>query len=154
MPREPALAASEARMAKRSRHGASGGQDARSERPAMGHGQPRPTSPYAAPHRKSAMQTAILTTLIMLAAAPLPAAEPAVAAARPDLAFPGETIDEWHGAKRHAFQFAGRLAWVVEPQEPLPGNPWSWCLMFPDAFTTRCAAPQLVAAGFHHAFKA
>jgi pimeloyl-ACP methyl ester carboxylesterase len=98
------------------------------------------------------MRTAILTTLIALAAAPLPAAEPVAAPARPDLAFPGETIDEWHGAKRHTFQFKGRTAWVVEPSTPLPGNPWSWCMMFPDAFTVRCAAPQLVAAGFHHAF--
>jgi len=98
------------------------------------------------------MRTAILTTLIALAAAPLPAAEPAAAPARPDLAFPGGTIDEWHGAKRHKFQFKGRTAWVVEPSMPLPGNPWSWCMMFPDAFTVRCAAPQLVAAGFHHAF--
>jgi len=98
------------------------------------------------------MRTAILTTLIMLAAAPLTAADPAVAAARPDLAFPGATIDEWHGAKRHTFEFAGRPAWVVEPSTPLAGNPWSWCLMFPDAFTARCAAPQLVAKGFHHAF--
>jgi pimeloyl-ACP methyl ester carboxylesterase len=98
------------------------------------------------------MRTAILTTLIALAAAPLPAAEPVAAPARPDLAFPGETIDEWHGAKRHKFQFKGRTAWVVEPSMPLPGNPWSWCMMFPDAFTVRCAAPQLVAAGFHHAF--
>lgn len=98
------------------------------------------------------MRTAILTTLIALAAAPLPAAEPVAASARPDLAFPGETIDEWHRAKRHTFLFKGRTAWVVEPSTPLPGNPWSWCMMFPDAFTVRCAAPQLVAAGFHHAF--
>jgi hypothetical protein len=40
---EPALLASEARMAKRSQHGVSGGQDGRSERPATWHGQPRPT---------------------------------------------------------------------------------------------------------------
>jgi hypothetical protein len=41
VPREPGSAASEARMAKRSRCAVSGGQDARSERPATGHGQPR-----------------------------------------------------------------------------------------------------------------
>ena len=69
-----------------------------------------------------------------------------------DLSFPGETRDQWHGHVRHRFQFQGRNAWVVEPATPLPGNPWSWCMMFPDAFTTRCAAPQLLAAGFHHAF--
>jgi pimeloyl-ACP methyl ester carboxylesterase len=95
---------------------------------------------------------ALVTTTAVLTAAPLSAAEPVAAPARPDLAFPGETIDEWHGAKRHKFQFKGRTAWVVEPSTPLPDNPWSWCMMFPDAFTVRCAAPQLVAAGFHHAF--
>ena len=36
--REPALAASGDRMSKRSRHRVSGGQDARSERPATGYG--------------------------------------------------------------------------------------------------------------------
>jgi pimeloyl-ACP methyl ester carboxylesterase len=82
----------------------------------------------------------------------LSAAPPVAAPARADLAFSGETIDRWHGAKRHTFQFKGRTAWVVEPSTPLPGNPWSWCMMFPDAFTVRCAAPQLVAKGFHHAF--
>ena len=73
-------------------------------------------------------------------------------AAAPDLAFPDATLDEWHGFRRHRFTFQGRPAWVVEPATPLPGNPWSWCMIFPDAFTTRCAAPQLLAAGFHHAF--
>ena len=40
--REPGSAASEARMAKRSRRAASEGQDARSERPATGMGSPEP----------------------------------------------------------------------------------------------------------------
>lgn len=71
---------------------------------------------------------------------------------RPDLKFPDETIDSWHGHRRHLFTFQGCKAWVVEPEQPRPGNPWSWCMMFPDAFTERCAAPQLLAAGFHHAF--
>ncbi|MFM8578076.1 MAG: alpha/beta hydrolase family protein [Planctomycetaceae bacterium] len=92
------------------------------------------------------MRCVIVTLVVLLAAIQLPAAD------RPDLAFPGETIDEWHGAKRHTFKFGGRSAWVVEPRESLPGHPWSWCLMFPDAFTARCATPQLVEAGFHHAF--
>jgi hypothetical protein len=74
---------------------------------------------------------------------PLPAAE---------FAFPNETIDSWHGHQRHVFNFEGRSAWVVEPKKPLPGNPWSWCMMFPNAFPQRCAAPQLLEAGFHHAF--
>ena len=76
-------------------------------------------------------------------------AEPPAAEA-PALTFPGETIDQWHGFTRHKFQVAGCGAWVVEPKSALPGKPWSWCMEFPDAFTDRCAAPQLLAAGFHH----
>ena len=41
VPREPALLASAGRMPKRSQHRVSEGQDARSERPATGHWQPR-----------------------------------------------------------------------------------------------------------------
>ena len=67
-----------------------------------------------------------------------------------DLNFPNEQIDNWHGFKRHKFQADGCAAWVVEPKTALPGNPWSWCMEFPDAFTDRCAAPALLAAGFHH----
>ncbi len=66
------------------------------------------------------------------------------------LSFPGETIGQWQGFKQHSFQVDGCSAWVVEPKVALPGNPWSWCMEFPNAFTERCAAPQLVAAGFHH----
>ena len=85
-------------------------------------------------------------------AAALSAAPAAPPSASADLVFPGETIDRWHGHVRHRFLFEGKPAWVVAPETPLPGNPWSWCMMFPDAFTERCAAPQLVTAGFHHAF--
>ena len=67
-----------------------------------------------------------------------------------ELSFPGEMIDEWHGFKRHKFEAGGCAAWVVEPKTELAGRPWSWCMEFPDAFTERCAAPQLLAAGFHH----
>jgi pimeloyl-ACP methyl ester carboxylesterase len=76
----------------------------------------------------------------------------ASAAGTVDLDFPGTTVDQWHGHARRRFHFEGAEAWVVVPTTPLPGNPWSWCLMFPDAFTERCAAPALVARGFHHAF--
>jgi hypothetical protein len=78
----------------------------------------------------------------------LVAGEPAAV----DLGFPGAKTDLWQGHARHLFTFRDRQAWVVAPDKPLPGNPWSWCMMFPDAFTKRCAAPQLLAAGFHHAF--
>ncbi|RYD31805.1 MAG: hypothetical protein EOP86_17115, partial [Verrucomicrobiaceae bacterium] len=60
-------------------------------------------------------------------------------------------IDSWHGLKRHRFKVDGCEAWVVEPQKALPGKPLSWCMEFPDAFVERCAAPQLLRAGFHHA---
>lgn len=67
------------------------------------------------------------------------------------IAFPDETIDQWHGYTRHKFKVDGRDAWIVEPKSALPDKPWSWCMEFPDAFTDRCTAPQLLAAGFHHA---
>ena len=62
-----------------------------------------------------------------------------------------DLIDQWHGYTRRTFQCDGRTAWIVEPKEPLPGRPWSWCMEFPDAFTERCAALQLLENGFHHA---
>ena len=66
------------------------------------------------------------------------------------LTFQGETIDQWRGYKRHKFQVEGRNAWVVEPKTALPGKPWAWYMEFPEAFLERCAAPQLLAAGFHY----
>jgi pimeloyl-ACP methyl ester carboxylesterase len=68
----------------------------------------------------------------------------------PPLQFPGESLSEWRGFKQHNFKVDGCAAWVVEPKVALSGKPWSWCLEFPNAFTERCAAPQLVAGGFHH----
>ena len=65
--------------------------------------------------------------------------------------WPNETVDTWHGYKRHNFTIEGCRAWVVAPAKPLTGNPWSWCMEFPDAFTDQCAAPTLLAKGFHHA---
>ncbi len=74
-----------------------------------------------------------------------------LAAADPALSWPGEALDTWHGFTRHTITIDGCTAWVVEPKQALPGNPWSWCLEFPDAFTDRCAAPALLAKGFYHA---
>ena len=67
-----------------------------------------------------------------------------------DAGSPDEKIDLWHGYTRRTFTVDGCQAWVVEPKQALPGKPWSWCLEFPDAFTDRCAAPALLAKGFHH----
>ena len=85
---------------------------------------------------------AALLVFVSLAAAADPAPTPT---------WPDEKLDTWHGFTRHTFTIAGCKAWVVEPKTALPGRPWSWCMEFPDAFTERCAAPQLLAAGFHHA---
>ncbi len=76
-------------------------------------------------------------------------------AAEPDkpssaLAWPGEIIDTWRGYRRHVFQIDGRTAWVVEPKQAAPGNPWTWCMEFPDAFTERTGVPKLLEQGFHH----
>ena len=66
------------------------------------------------------------------------------------LAWPGEEIDTWFGHKRHIIQVDGCKAWVVEPRKALPGNPWTWCMEFPDAFTEQTGVPQLLEKGFHH----
>ncbi len=81
--------------------------------------------------------------------------EPATTVASPfkvDSTFDGETIDSWHGFKRHKFTFDGAEAWVVEPETPRADGRFSWCMMFPDAFTQRCAAPMLVSRGYYHVF--
>ena len=69
-----------------------------------------------------------------------------------ELEFEGQTIDSWHGFTRHKFTFDGAEAWVVEPKEPRGDGRFSWCMMFPDAFTQRCAAPMLVSRGYYHVF--
>lgn len=66
------------------------------------------------------------------------------------LSWPGETIDSWRGYRRHVFKVEGCEAWVVEPKRPAAGNPWTWCLEFPDAFTERTGVPQLLEQGFYH----
>jgi len=71
------------------------------------------------------------------------------AAETPALSFPGETIKDWHGFKQHNFKVDGCAAWVVEPKVARPGQPWAWSLAFPDNFTDRCAAPQLLTNGFY-----
>jgi len=66
------------------------------------------------------------------------------------LAWPGEQVDTWNGYPRHLITIDGCKAWVVEPKKALPGNPWTWCLEFPDAFTDRTGVPQLLKEGFYH----
>lgn len=66
------------------------------------------------------------------------------------LPFPSSQ-DVWHGFPRTKFQFAGRQAWIVEPEEPaLPGCPWTWCLEWAETYVERTGVASLLAAGFHH----
>lgn len=85
------------------------------------------------------------------AAVSLPAAEMAATNQAAVAAWPDESLDLWCGFNRHHFTIDGCQAWVVEPKRPLAGNPWSWCLGFPDAFADRCAAPALLEKGFYYA---
>jgi pimeloyl-ACP methyl ester carboxylesterase len=68
------------------------------------------------------------------------------------LDFEDERLDSWHGHTRHLFRFEGRDAWVVVPKSERGDGAFSWCMMFPDAFTERCAAPLLLENGFYHVF--
>jgi hypothetical protein len=70
--------------------------------------------------------------------------------AQAEVSFSKETTDVWQGFKCHHFKVDGCDVWVAEPKTALAGHPWSWCMEFPNAFTERCAAPQLLAAGFYH----
>ena len=70
--------------------------------------------------------------------------------AKLSLVWPGEKLDTWRGHKRHVFTVDGCQAWVVEPELPAAGNPWTWCMEFPDSFTERTGVPQLLERGFFH----
>jgi pimeloyl-ACP methyl ester carboxylesterase len=59
-------------------------------------------------------------------------------------------VDTWNGFRRFRFEVDGCEAWVVEPAQPAPGKPWTWCMEFPDAFTARTGVPDLLKLGFHH----
>jgi len=69
-------------------------------------------------------------------------------AADSKFSWPDEKIDSWRGFTRHTFQVDGCTAWVAEPKQPAPGNPWTWCMEFPDAFTDRTGVPKLMEKGF------
>ena len=58
--------------------------------------------------------------------------------------------DVWYGFRRRIFQFGECEAWLVEPEQPAPGMPWTWCMEWPDAFVKRTGVPDLLARGFHH----
>ena len=61
-----------------------------------------------------------------------------------------DKIDDWYGFKRHVFEFEGREAWIVEPDQPLEDNRWTWCLEWPTAFVLRTGVPALLKKGYYH----
>ena len=90
-----------------------------------------------------------INSLIGISAASPIGRMPAVAA-NAQLSWPEEKIDTWNGFTRHILQVEGCSAWVVEPNHAAPGNPWTWCMEFPDAFTARTGVPKLLEKGFFH----
>jgi pimeloyl-ACP methyl ester carboxylesterase len=68
----------------------------------------------------------------------------------PAITWSAESVDTWRGYRRHFLRVEGVSCWVVEPKQALPGNPWTWCMEFPDAFTERTGVPELLAKGFYH----
>ena len=105
LPVEPALLASAARMAERSQHGVSEGQDVRSERPATRRGQPR--------------WSAMLATLLIVTVAASAHAHDTWLQASPRLVRPDDVVhvDLFlgnHGNEHRDFKIAGKLGSVEE----------------------------------------
>lgn len=63
----------------------------------------------------------------------------------------GETV-EWYGFVRHNFELDGCKGFIVEPPNPAPGLPWSWCMQWAEAFVPRTPALKLLERGFHHVY--
>ena len=64
-------------------------------------------------------------------------------------AFPG-IQSQWNGYDQYEFNVEGRLCRVVVPQKPAKGKPWSWRMVFWDAFANSEVA--LLEKGYHVAF--
>jgi lysophospholipase L1-like esterase/pimeloyl-ACP methyl ester carboxylesterase len=73
-----------------------------------------------------------------------------VVPAGPVSTVPGEKVDAWHGYQRRVFTVDGCEAWIIAPKQPAAGNPWTWCLEFPDAFPERTGVFQLLEKGYYH----
>ncbi|MFK8110590.1 MAG: alpha/beta hydrolase family protein [Rubripirellula sp.] len=54
---------------------------------------------------------------------------------------------QWNGFKRIHFTCADRSAYLVIPDQPLPGNPWIWRARFPDFHSEMDI--ELVKVGYH-----
>ena len=52
---------------------------------------------------------------------------------RPVIDYPGTETVEWYGFKRHNFELNGFSGFIVEPPNPAPGLPWTWCLQWAEA---------------------
>lgn len=71
---------------------------------------------------------------------------------RPEIVYPGTETVEWYGFKRHNFEIDGHKGFIVEPHNPAPGLPWSWCLQWAESFVPRTPALKLLERGFHHVY--
>ena len=71
---------------------------------------------------------------------------------RPVIEYPEGEIVDWYGYKRHNIEVAGCKGFIVEPPNPAPGLPWSWCIQWAEAFVPRTPALKLLDRGFHHVF--
>ena len=69
---------------------------------------------------------------------------------RPEIVYPGTETVEWYDFKRHNFEIDGHNGFIVEPHNPAPGLPWSWCLQWAESFVPRTPALKLLERGFHH----
>ena len=71
---------------------------------------------------------------------------------RAEIKYPGTETVEWYGFKRHNFEIDGHKGFIVEPHNPAPGLPWSWCLQWAESFVPRTPALKLLERGFHHVY--
>ena len=56
----------------------------------------------------------------------------------------------WKTFTRYQFTVDGCACWVAVPPTPRKGNPWVWCMEFPEAFDTRTGVMKLVADGYFY----
>lgn len=69
---------------------------------------------------------------------------------RPVINYPGTEVVDFYGFKRHNFEMDGCKGFIVEPRNPAPELPWSWCLQWAESFVPRTPALKLLERGFHH----
>ena len=72
--------------------------------------------------------------------------------ARKVITYPGTETVTWYGFTRHNFEVDGHQAFIVEPPNPAPGLPWSWCVQWAESFVPRTPALKLLERGFHHVY--